>query len=73
MITAAELRMRHAALAHELALGRDRYDLAERDLKELDRQLCMLSGALQEIANLIALCEAPRITAEHGDRPAPSH
>lgn len=49
-----QMRARRNELAAQLAAGRAQYNHLEQTLKELDRQLCMIAGGLQELDALLA-------------------
>jgi Tfp pilus assembly protein PilO len=55
MIDRATIQKRRDALAAQLEQGRQQYDQLEATLKELDRQLCAMSGGVQELDALLAV------------------
>lgn len=48
------IQARRAALAAQLAQAQQQYDQLEQALKLLDRQLCAMTGGLQELDALLS-------------------
>jgi len=65
------IRQRRAQLQQQLDAGRAQYERQEAQLKELDRQLCMIAGGMAELDALLSDAEIAVTNGAHSAASAP--